>query len=130
MRTLPARTQGRPFRAHWLVLALQARFDPSAAAGVSESYEFRIEGDDVVCFEVAAGAGRARVGEAVEPAVRVTADADTLAALTGGAIAAAEALAQGARIEGSRAAIERMRSILPIRRVETPERQPAGQLSG
>src|ERR1700736_6583253 len=52
MRTLPATTQGRPFRAHWLVLALGARFDPAAAAGVSECYEFHIEGDGAVCFEI------------------------------------------------------------------------------
>jgi DNA-binding HxlR family transcriptional regulator len=44
MRTLPATTQGRPFRAHWLVLALRARFDPAAAVGVNESYEFDVEG--------------------------------------------------------------------------------------
>jgi DNA-binding HxlR family transcriptional regulator len=114
MRTLPATTGGRPFRAHWLVLALRARFDPGAAAGVSETYEFRIEGDDVVCLEVADGDGHARMGPAIDPAVRISADADTLAALTGGAIDGPEAAARGARIEGDGAAIERMRAILPI----------------
>jgi DNA-binding HxlR family transcriptional regulator len=121
MRTLPQTTRGRPFRAHWLVLALRARFDPAAAAGVNESYEFGIEGDDVVRFEVADDAGQARMGPATDPAVRITADADTLAALTGGAISGPEALARGARIEGDPAAIERMRSILPPRRVETAD---------
>jgi DNA-binding HxlR family transcriptional regulator len=117
MRTLPATTQGRPFRAHWLVLALGARFDPAAAAGVSECYEFQMEGDEVVCFEIADGDGRARMGSALDPAVRITADADTLAALTSGAISASKAIDQGARIEGDPAAIERMRSIMPTRRV-------------
>ena len=121
MRTLPQTTEGRPFRAHWLVLALRARFDPAAAGGVNESYEFGIEGDAVVRFDVAEGDGRARMGPATDPAVRITADADTLAALTGGAISGPEALGRGARIEGDPAAIERMRSILPLRRVE-----PAG----
>jgi DNA-binding HxlR family transcriptional regulator len=118
MRTLSATPQGRPFRAHWLMLALRARFDSAAAAGVSESYEFRIEGDDVVSLEVADGDGRAHMGPAIEPAVRITADADTLAALTGGAIDGPEAAERGARIEGDRAAIERMRAILPNRRVQ------------
>jgi hypothetical protein len=77
-----------------------------------------IEGDDVACLEVAEGDGRARMGPAIEPAVRITADADTLAALTGGAIDGPEAAARGVRIEGDRAAIERMRAILPIRRVQ------------
>jgi DNA-binding HxlR family transcriptional regulator len=113
MRTLPATTGGRPFRAHWLVLALRARFDQAAAAGVGESYEFRIEDDDVVCLEVADGDGRARMGPAIDPAVRISADADTLAALTGGAIDGPAAIARGARIEGDPAAIERMRAILP-----------------
>ena len=122
MRTLPQTTQGRPFRAHWLVLALRARFDPSAAAGVNESYEFGIEGDDVVRFEVADGDGQARMGPAADPAVRITADADTLAALTGGAISGPEALGRGARIEGDPAAIDRMRSILPLRRVASARR--------
>jgi DNA-binding HxlR family transcriptional regulator len=121
MRTLPQTRQGRPFRAHWLVLALRARFDPVAALGVSESYEFRIEGDDVVCFEVADGDGQARMGPAIDPAVRITADADTLAALTGGAISGPEAVEQGARIEGDPAALERMSSILPTRRVQSTE---------
>ncbi len=118
MRTLQATTQGRPFRAHWLVLALGARFDPAAAAGVSECYEFHIEGDGVVCFEIADGDGRARIGAAIDPVVRIAADADTFAALTSGAISASGALDQGARIEGDPTALERMRSILPTRRVE------------
>ena len=121
MRTLSQTTQGRPFRAHWLVLALRARFDPTAATGVNESYEFGIDGDDVVRFEVADGHGDARMGAAANPAVRVTADADTLAALTGGAISGPDALSRGARIEGDPAAIERMGSILPLRRVETAD---------
>jgi DNA-binding HxlR family transcriptional regulator len=116
MRTLPAAADGRPFRAHWLVLALRARFDPTAAAGIDESYEFRIDGDDVVHFHVASG--EARMGPATDPAVRIAADADTLAALTGGAISGPDAIVRGARIDGDAEAIERMRAVLPLRRVE------------
>jgi DNA-binding HxlR family transcriptional regulator len=118
MRTLPARTGGRPFRAHWLVLALHARFDAAAAVGVSESYEFVVEGEGTVCFEVDDGRGSARMGPARDPAVRIAADADTLVALAAGEDVAAEALADGARvqIDGDGAALERMRRILPARR--------------
>jgi DNA-binding HxlR family transcriptional regulator len=129
MRTLPATTEGRPFQAHWLILALRARFEPSAAAGVDESYEFRIDGDDVVHFVVADGGGEARMGPAADPAVVIAADADTLAALTGGAIAGPEALRRGARIDGDPKAIERMRAVLPTRRVDPSEREPQGALA-
>jgi len=115
MRRLPATTEKRPFRAHWLVLALRARFDSVAATGVSETYEFDIAGDAAISFELADGEGRASVGSTLDPAVRITADADTLIALTGGAIGGPEALARGARIEGDPVAIERMQKILPTR---------------
>jgi len=115
MRRLPATTEKRPFRAHWLVLALRARFDSVAATGVSETYEFDIAGDAAISFELADGEGRASVGSTLDPAVRIAADADTLIALTGGAIGGPEALARGARIEGDPVAIERMQKILPTR---------------
>ena len=115
MRTMQPTADGRPLRARWLVLALRARFDPAAAAGVSESYELQIDGEEAVTFEVADGQGRARVGPAVSPAARVCADADTLAALTGGAISGPEASVRGARVEGDAAALERMRRIFPAR---------------
>jgi DNA-binding HxlR family transcriptional regulator len=121
MRTLPPTPEGRPFRAHWLVLALRARFDADAAeqAGVGETYEFEIDDDDVVTFSVPDGT--ARLGRAsAEPAVRVRASAETFLALTGGAIDAEEALARGARIEGTPEAIERMRATLPVPRAVQP----------
>jgi DNA-binding HxlR family transcriptional regulator len=126
MRTLPAGTQGRPFRAHWLMLALRASFDPLAAAGVNEEYEFEIDGDAVVHFEVADGEGHAYMGPASNPAVRIGGDADTLAALTAGDLSRLESVAPGARVsapragarvEGEPVALERMRRVLPTRRV-------------
>jgi DNA-binding HxlR family transcriptional regulator len=125
MRTLPP-IQGRPFRAHWLVLALQASFDPTAAEGVRESYEFTVEGDDVVSFDVTDGAGQARMGAARDAAVRIRADADTLAGLMSGEIEGAEALRRGALVEGSAAAITRLRRVLPNRRLETTAVLTAG----
>ena len=49
-----------------------------AATGVSECYEFDIEGDGVVCFEIAFGHGRARMGAAIDPVVPC---ADAIAAV-------------------------------------------------
>ncbi|HEY3190818.1 MAG TPA: hypothetical protein VGJ70_25225, partial [Solirubrobacteraceae bacterium] len=115
MRTLPPRRDHRSFRPHWLVLALRARFDAAAAVGLTESYEFVVDGESVT-FDVVDGVGSARVGAAAEPAVVLAADADTMLELTGGAITAADALARGARIEGAPEAIERMRDVLPSRR--------------
>ena len=117
MRTLPPTRDGRSFQSHWLVVALQARFEQSAAAkvNVDETYEFRIEGDDTVHFEVSGGEGTARVGAASgKPAVVVAADADTFLELSAGAITPPEAIERGAYIEAEQpAAIERMRAVLP-----------------
>lgn len=106
----------RPFRAHWLVLALRASFDTDAARGVNESYELSIEGDDAVSIDVLDGECRARVGAAEQPAVRITGDAETLAGLTAGALDGREAIRRGARIEGAPAALRRMREILSAHR--------------
>ena len=106
----------RPFRAHWLVLALRASFDARAARGVSESYELQLEGDEAVSLEVRDGRGTVRVGPAPDPAVRISADAETLAGLIAGALDGAQALARGARVEGDPAALARMREILPSQR--------------
>jgi DNA-binding HxlR family transcriptional regulator len=114
MRTLPPTPDRKPFRAHWLVLALKARFDPVGARGVNESYEFAIPGDGTAGIEVSDGGARSFAGPAQEPAVRVTADADTLAALTAGAITRVEAIERGASIEGDAQALERMGAVLPL----------------
>jgi len=112
MRALPGDVEGRPFRAHWLVLALRASFDPEAARGVSESYELHIEGDEAVSLEIDDGRGTARMGTTEDPVVRITADAGTLAGLTAGSVDGAEAIRRGARIEGRPEALGRMRAIL------------------
>jgi DNA-binding HxlR family transcriptional regulator len=121
MRTLPTTREGRPFQSHWLVVALQARFEPAAAIGIDESYEFRIDGDDTLHFSVSGGEGIAGVGPASDPAVVVAADADTFLELSAGAITPRDAIERGARIEGSRRAIERMGAVLPPRGTPTAE---------
>lgn len=113
LRSLPPTTDGRAFRARWLMLVMEARFDPQAAAGVSESYQLQVEGDEPVHFTVHDGQGQARPGIAQNAAVSVTADAETLVALANGAISIPDAITRGAKIDGAPDAIQRMLEILP-----------------
>jgi DNA-binding HxlR family transcriptional regulator len=115
LRSLPSSPDGSVFRSRWLILAMEARFDPDAAAGLEESYQLEIEGDEPVHFVVSHGEGRGRPGLAESPVVRVSADAATLLALADAEITIADAAGRGARIEGSDAAIERMLRVLPPR---------------
>lgn len=113
LRTLPSTAAGRSIRARWLIPVMEARFDPEAAAGVSESYQLQVDGEEAVHFTVEDGRGKAAPGLAPEPAVTVSADAETLVALANGAITIADATGRGARIEGAPDAIQRMLAILP-----------------
>ena len=111
MRTLPPTREDRSFRGHWLVLAMDARFDVRAAVGVTESYEFRID-SEVVHFDVVEGVGTAGTGPATDPAVVITSDADTFLELDAGMITPIDAITRGATIQGDPAAIHRMRTIV------------------
>lgn len=113
MRSLPPTTDGRAIRARWLMPVMEARFDPQAAAGVNESYQLQVDGEEPVHFTVQDGRGKAHPGPAPEPAVTVSGDAETLVALANGAITIPDATTRGARIEGSPDAIQRMLAILP-----------------
>ncbi len=112
-RTLPPTTDGKVFRARWLILAMEARFNPEAAAGVNESYQLQVDDEEPVHFTVEDGHGQARPGTAPEPAVSVKADAETLLALANGALTIPDATAKGARVEGTPDAVQRMLEILP-----------------
>ena len=113
MRSIPPTTDGRTVRARWLLPVMEARFDPRAAAGVSEAYQLQIDDGEFVHFTVDDGHGNAMPGPATDPAVAVCADAETLVALANGAITIPEALDRGAKIEGAPDAIQRMLEILP-----------------
>jgi DNA-binding HxlR family transcriptional regulator len=115
METLPPGRGERAFRAHWLVLALRARFVAEAARGLTEAYEYRV-GDEVLHLAIEDGEPSAGLGPAEDPAVVVAADTDTFVALVDGAITPEEALRRGASIEGDPAALARMGAILPPRR--------------
>jgi len=122
LRSLPPTTDGRAFRARWLMLVMEARFDPDAAAGVDESYQLQVEGDEPVHFAVRDGQGEARPGAVEDAAVSVSADAETLVALANGAVSIPDAIGRGAQIEGAPDAIRRMLAILP-----PPTVRPAGR---
>jgi DNA-binding HxlR family transcriptional regulator len=113
LRSLPPTTDGRAIRARWLIPVMEARFDPAAAAGVEESYQLQVDGEEPVHFTVEDSRGKGFPGPAPEPAVTVSADAETLVALANGAITIPEATAKGAKIEGAPDAIRRMLAILP-----------------
>lgn len=113
MRSLPPTTDGRAIRARWLIPVMEARFYPEAATGVNESYELRVDDEESVHFTVRDGHGKALPGPVPEPAVTVSADAETLVALANGAITIPDATSRGARIEGAPEAIQRMLAILP-----------------
>lgn len=113
MRSLPPTTDGRAVRAHWLIPVMEARFDPQAAIGVNESYELQVDDEESVHFTVQDGHGKALPGPVPEPAVTVSADAETLVALANGAITIPDATSRGAKIQGAPDAIQRMLEILP-----------------
>jgi DNA-binding HxlR family transcriptional regulator len=121
LRSLPSTTDGRAFRARWLMLVMEARFNPDAAAGVNESYQLQVEDDEPVHFTVHDGQGEAHPGTVQDPAVSVTADAETLVALANGAISIPDAIGQGAEIDGAADAIRRLLEILPP---PTPSESP------
>jgi DNA-binding HxlR family transcriptional regulator len=115
LRTLPGAPDGAAFRARWLIPVMDARFDADAAEGIEESYELDLEGDEPVHFTVSDGRGKAGTGPAQDPAVVLSADADTLLALADAQITIPEALGKGARIEGEPQAVQRMMRVLPAR---------------
>jgi DNA-binding HxlR family transcriptional regulator/putative sterol carrier protein len=88
-------------------VAMRAAFQPRAAAGVSETYLFRIGGQE---FEVRVEDGRCatRQGASGAPDAMLTLDVGSLNALLWGELAPGEALASGrVRVEGDPRALER-----------------------
>lgn len=115
LRTLPEAPNGAAFRARWLIPVMDARFDATAAKNVEESYQLNLDGDEPVHFTVSDGQGQGRPGRAQDPAVVVSADAETLLALADAQITIPQAIGKGAQIQGSPEAIQRMLQILPPR---------------
>lgn len=97
----------------WLY-GMRVAFNPSAAAGVDETYEFRIDG---ALSQVRVHDGRfdAAPGPAADPAVVVTALPGILVALVAGRLSPAQAEKAGTLgLQGSRAAFSRFVSMFAM----------------
>ena len=114
-----SRTQGPPgpdtrFRPAWTPLAMRLAFDPSAAAGVNETYEFRVDAD-VFHAEVRDGALRTAQTAAESPDMVISIDAATFSEVAMGRIDLAEAVKSGAAVlDGDRKALARFASLFGL----------------
>ena len=91
---------GDESRPAWVAMALRSLFEPGAAAGLREIYEFRIDGE---AFHLRVDDGRVEVrqGSAEAPDVVVVGAADAFLSLVAGRLVPEEALESGEiRIEG------------------------------
>ncbi len=104
----PADDRWRP---EWSVLALRARFQPEAARGVNEAYQFRVNDVDFYAL-VQDGRHETALGAAENPAVTITADATTFLAVASGGLLIEQAIESGGyRIAGDTEALARCMAI-------------------
>lgn len=95
-------------RPSWVILGMKSVFRPDRAAGLRETYEFRIEGD-VFWIGVADGTASAAQGHAHDPNLIVEADLDAFLDVHAGRLSAREVLQSGAArlLAGEVEALER-----------------------
>jgi DNA-binding HxlR family transcriptional regulator/putative sterol carrier protein len=97
-----------------LVLALKTLFDPGAAKGLRASYELRL-GEDRFQIEVSDDEIDVARGEADQADATIDTDPDTLNAVLWRGRPLADAQRAGEmRIEGDRAAVERLVALFPV----------------
>jgi DNA-binding HxlR family transcriptional regulator/putative sterol carrier protein len=94
MHFLGTPTPGDRFRLAWLMRALEVMFRPELAAGVHETYEFRLDGET---FHVRVDDGEVRIGQggAPDPDWVVETDVMTFIGMGAKVVDAAEAYEQG-----------------------------------
>lgn len=103
---------GEHVRVAWVMAGMEASFRPELAAGLHESYEFRIDGE-VFHIRVEDGEIEVRTGSAAEPAFVVTTEVDTFMAVGARLITNEEAVAAGrATFEGDPEAARRSIALL------------------
>ena len=99
-------------RADWLAVALRARLDPSASAGINEQYVLCVD-DEPYTITAADGEVSVQRGDAPEASVRVFVDLETFMAIGMGTMTIAEARDAGrTRVEGDRTAAARYTALL------------------
>lgn len=105
-----------------IVLALRSLFDAGAAAGLEADYELRL-GEERFRVEVRDGELELARGAAREPALTISTDAGTLAALIAGQLPLEVAIESGAaRVGGTKREIRRFFALFPM-----PEPCPASR---
>jgi DNA-binding HxlR family transcriptional regulator/putative sterol carrier protein len=110
-RHIGERKPGESFRARWPAVAIAGLADREAAKGVSESYQYLV-GDSAFYFTVDNGSIELHDGEARDPAVVVTTDAETWAAIVSGRTTTSSAASTGAlTFSGDPQATKRLRKI-------------------
>ena len=113
------RTQGPAgpdtrFRPAWAPLAMRLAFDPAAAAGVREVYEFRVDAD-VFHADVRDGVVRTAQTAAESPDVVISTDAGTFSDVAMGRTDLAEAVRSGAAVlDGDWEAMLRLASLFGL----------------
>jgi hypothetical protein len=101
------------WRPAWTVVALRGRFDPHAALGIDETYQFVIDGQ---AFWASVNNGELRTGldRAENPAVMVTAGRASFLAVAAGELPLEQATDAGDyRVEGDPEALRRAAAIFP-----------------
>jgi len=95
------------FRLAWSLPMLKYIYDKDAAAGLSETYEVRIDAE-VMCVVLTDGDLQAHAGEAANPVVKITMDRDTFMSLDKAQLEFEDALKNGqVSVKGDTAAAHR-----------------------
>ncbi|MFD0199974.1 MULTISPECIES: SCP2 sterol-binding domain-containing protein [Saccharothrix] len=119
---MDGRREGEAFHPGWTVLAMEAFFDPGAAAGVRATYEFRV-GDEVFHVRVDDGTVDAGHGPDPRPDAVVETSEDVFADLAGGRSSLADKITSGAAAaSGDRDALRLLGTL--FRRPEPARRVP------
>ena len=110
----PSQPRGAPIGADSIALALRARFDSHAAKRLRATHELRL-GEDRFRIAVSDGAIEVARGSTDRPDATIDTDADTLAAVLWDGRSLTDAQRAGqVRIEGDRAAVERLVRLFPV----------------
>ena len=112
LKLLDAPRREEESRPAWAMVALQSSLNPEVAAGLKETYEFRVDGE-LFHVRVEGDETEVRQGPAADPDLTVSGDTETLLGVTAGRLALAEAVDTGAiEIEGDRGALVRCLAML------------------
>lgn len=116
-RRLDDPSSDQPFQARWAAFGLASVADREAAKGVNETYQY-IVGDTAFHFVIDDGLIDIRDGHAEGPAVTVTTDEETWAAIARNTMTTASAIASGKlTIDGDPEAVKRLRQIVSRRNI-------------